>query len=100
MGGTFVPKLVTRAYFSFIFCAGSIFESIFEAKMLPVLRLRWVEVKGRRQRRSPAEGGEASLQSFCKYFINSLARPATSAEVRRIKRAAPRPPTHVGQRGK
>ena len=38
MGGTFVPKLVTRAYFSFIFCAGSIFESIFEAKVPPVLR--------------------------------------------------------------
>ena len=87
MGGTFVPKLVTRAYFSFIFCAGSIFESIFEAKMLPVLRSRWVEVgrgEGSAAEVGSAEGGEASLQSFCKYLINNSARPATSAEVRRI----------------
>ena len=52
MGGTFAPKLVTRAYFSFIFCAGSIFESIFEAKMLLVLRSRWVKV-GRGERSAP-----------------------------------------------
>ena len=84
MGGTFSAKLVTRAYLFNMFGAGPIFESIFETQMLLVLRSRWVEVKGRRQRRSPAEGGEASLQSFCKYLINNLARPATSAEVRRI----------------
>ena len=38
MADTFSPKLVTRAYFSFIYCAGSIFESIFEARVPPVLR--------------------------------------------------------------
>ena len=53
-------------------------------KMIPVPRLRWVEAKGRRQRRGSAEGGEASPPSYARFCAYSLARPATSDEVRRI----------------
>ena len=39
---------------------------------------------GLRQRRGSAEGGEASPPSYARYCAYSLARPATSDEVRRI----------------
>ena len=78
MGGTFVPKLVTRAYFSFIFCAGSIFESIFEAKMLPVLRSRWVKV-GRGERSAakaePSGGGGGKPPELLQVFYQQFSTP-------------------------
>ena len=45
-------------------------------------------------------GGRQASRAFVSIFFTHSARPATSAEVRRIKRAAPRPPTHVGKEGK
>ena len=41
-------------------------------------------IKGRRQRRGQRRGGRLRSPNFARHFINNLARPATSEEVRRI----------------
>ena len=64
MGGTFSPKLVTRAYFLIIFGTGLIFDSFFDPNYDRELR-SVIKVCGNGE---PSGGGEASLQALCQEF--------------------------------
>ena len=71
LGDTFKPQLVAWSNFLVIFCAGLIFEPIFEANVLPVLGWRWVEV-GKWERSAadvgPVEGARQASRAFASIY--------------------------------
>ena len=81
--------------FGHTFAASRLQVCLQSAKSDETERSRVVKAKGLRQDWAQRRGGRLRLRAMQRIFVNHPARPATSAEVRRIYRLPPLPPTSL-----